>query len=124
MNTNHNGYQPFGARMVLLAAVLLFGEASGYAQSFNVTIKGTIDQMTPGTRVYYQWYDKDHLTPDFANNSSVVSEGNKFTIKLHVKKGEGNELMLVLGGKIASGKVAFLYVDQGTVNFHTRCKYP
>jgi peroxiredoxin len=107
------------AKAIGTALLLLFA-ITGYAQSYNTTIQGTIEQMKPGTRLFYQWYDKDHLTPDFASFNSVLSEGNKFTIKLNVNNGEGNELMLMIGSKLVAGKLMFLYVDKGLITINTK----
>src|SRR5437868_194441 len=99
---------------------LLLLTISSYAQKDVATIRGKIEQMQPGTRLYYQWYDKEHLTPDFETFHSVVSDKDGFTIRLDVKKGQGNELMLLIGSKIALGKILFLYVDQGLITIHSQ----
>lgn len=104
----------------LISAVFLLLFIKGYTQAYNVTIRGTIEQMKPGTRLFYHWYDREHLTADFAGANSISSEGNKFTIKLKVEKGDGNELVLMMGNKVASGKLIFLYVDKGQINIHTK----
>ncbi|MDB5210055.1 MAG: Peroxiredoxin [Sediminibacterium sp.] len=94
--------------------------ASVNAQKDVAVIRGKIEQMQPGTRLFYQWYDKEHLTPDFETFHSVVSDKDGFTIRLDVKKGEGNELMLLIGSKLAAGKILFLYVDQGLITIHSQ----
>jgi len=99
---------------------LLLLTINSYAQKDVATIRGKIEQMQPGTRLYYQWYDKEHLTSDFETFHSVVSDKDGFTIQLDVKKGEGNELMLLIGSKLAAGKILFLYVDRGEITIHTK----
>ncbi len=114
-----NYLQCHGKKAVTSTVFLLFVLA-GYAQPYNVTIRGTIEQMKPGTRLFYHWYDRDHLTADFAGDNFVLSDGNKFTIKLNVENGGGNELVLMMGSKVAAGKLMFLYVDKGQITLHTK----
>jgi peroxiredoxin len=98
---------------------LLLCASAGYSQQFNTTIQGTIEQLKPGTKIYYQWDDKDRMTP-FSDFNYVESNGNKFTIHLYVKKGDGNELILSLGNKPAKDKFMFLYVDSGLLTVQTK----
>jgi len=99
--------------------LLLLSASAGYSQQYNTTIQGTIGQLKPGTRIYYQWVDKDRMTP-FSDFNYVESNGHDFTIRLQVKKGEGNELILSLGNKPAKDKFTFLYVDSGLLTIQTK----
>jgi peroxiredoxin len=99
--------------------LLLLSASAGYSQQYNTTIQGTIEQLKAGTRIYYQWDDKDRMTP-FIDFNYVECNGHNFTIPLKVKKGEGNELILSLGNKPAKDKFMFLYVDSGLLTIQTK----
>lgn len=122
--TKKNGqwleYLKYHGKKGFISVVFLLSFLTGYTQTYNVTIQGTIEQMKPGTRLFYHWYDRDHLTADFAGDNSVLSAGNKFIIKLNVEKGGGNELVLMMGNKVAGGKLMFLYVDKGQITIYTK----
>ena len=98
--------------------LLLLSASTGYSQQYNTTIQGTVEQLKPGTKIYYQWDDKDRMTP-FSDFNYVESNGPNFTIRLQIKKGEGNELILSLGNKPAKDKFIFLYVDSGLLTIQT-----
>ncbi len=105
-------------RIFSLAGLLLLAVTS-FAQNTNTTIRGNIAQMKPGTRVRYVWNDKEHLKA-YAEWDFVRSTDKGFTIPLTVEKGAGNELILLIGDKVAAGKLLFLYVDQGLVTITTK----
>jgi len=100
-------------------ALLSLCTSAGYSQQYNTTIQGTIEQLKSGTRIYYQWDDKDRMTP-FSDFNYVESNGHNFTIRLQIKKGGGNELILSLGNKPAKDKFTFLYVDSGLLTIQTK----
>ncbi|WCT13411.1 hypothetical protein [Mucilaginibacter jinjuensis] len=63
-------------KKMLVSIVFFLSFLTGYTQTYNVTIQGKIEKMKPGTRIFYHWYDKDHLTADFAGENFVQSDGD------------------------------------------------
>ncbi|MDN5288118.1 MAG: Peroxiredoxin [Mucilaginibacter sp.] len=90
-----------------------------YAQQYNTTIQGNIPQMKPGIKVHYVWNDKEHMK-SYENWDYVLSTAEGFTIKLNVDEGGGNELIVLIGDKVAAGKLLFIYADKGIVTISAK----
>ena len=101
-------------KIISLAGLLLFAVAS-FAQSYNATIHGNLKLMKPGTWIYSQWYDIEHMALGPEKFDSVQNTPQGFTIKKNVKDGGGNGMILFIGRKGGVGKGMFVYLDKGEV---------
>lgn len=95
--------------------LLLVWAGTAYAQAPNAFIHGRLAQMKPGTWIYSQWYDTEHMALGLDHFDSVQCTTEGFTIPLHVADGGGNERVLFIGRKSGPGKGMLLYADKGKV---------
>lgn len=91
---------------------LLLLSATSFAQS---VIKGRLKQLKPGTWIYSQWYDTEHMAGGPENFDSVQSTKDGFTISLPLKEGGGNGRVIFISRKSGPGKGMFVYADKGEV---------
>ncbi len=99
----------------MLLIFLTFSIEAASAQTCNATIHGNLKQMKPGTWIYSQWYDIEHMALGPEHFDSVQNTPQGFTIKMNVKPGGGNGMILFIGRKGGVGKGMFVYADQGEV---------
>ncbi|MRG45042.1 redoxin domain-containing protein [Chitinophaga sp. SYP-B3965] len=98
-------------RKIFLSSLLLLS-ATSFAQS---VIKGHLKQMKPGTWIYSQWYDTEHMAFGPEGFDSVQSTKDGFTISLPLKEGGGNGRVIFIGRKSGPGKGMFVYADKGQI---------
>jgi peroxiredoxin len=98
--------------------LLLLFTIAGYAQQSNTTIEGKIDGMKPGKFIFYNWRDKNRLSPNY---QSVPTEAKGFKINLNLANGEGGEMVLFIGKSLKeSYSAVFIYVDKGSIIIHSQ----
>jgi peroxiredoxin len=108
----------FAIGSILSSFFLAFFTFTAYAQQTNTTIEGKIDGMKPGKFIFYNWRDKNRLSPNY---QSVPTESKGFKINLNLAEGEGGEMVLFIGKSLKESYSAiFIYVDKGLITIHSQ----